>query len=960
MKKIYLFVVLLICSPNFLTAQLPGIKWQKNLGGTYFNGVNNHNVVISGIVKANNGSYLVVGYDVHYNNSDSADAIVWCLDAGGNLVWQKKFGGSRGDYFYSISKSADGNFVCVGTSKSLNGDVVGNSNSRDAWLLKIDRFGNKIWSKCYGVFGVDENAGSSIATKDTGTVFMFNGNLAKVDKSANLLWNTPQSNVGGDVGLMHEDDVNGNIDITYDTKSRKGNYYYIYSAGYKTFNGQNGTLVQADTLSTSAYKKFNKGNDYILIDQQDCSTCGGNANCGNMANQGWDPPYKSYQIKTKTSTYPLFDQNCIYGCGVAYLGPYILPQDYGTENYYPSIVTINDSTIILATDVSRSTVCSPTYDSTIHDFRGYQVAWRNNAIKYIPFNWSSYKSYLRYYQDTKTFVGQSSTYITSSKELNTNYISGLVYNDADGNGVYNIGEKIFKHFNVKSTNDTSQNVYYAQFDDTEKYTIETSETGKYTTLVTNFTKPYYIITPSSHTSLFAAQGATDLKNFAVEPIPNKTDLQLSLYTNWSIPRPGGNVTYYMTLKNQGTTTPTGELRLIKDPKQTLVSATPNYSSVSGDTLIWNYYSYDLDSVSHFSITFHLDTPTVKIGDTLNMYAIATSTTIDETPNDNSSSKQQIVVGSFDPNDKTENHNGIITTNAIANNEALIYTIRFQNTGNDTAFTVVVKDKIDSKLDINSFEMVAASHPYKLTITEGNKLEWKFDKILLVDSNHNEPASHGYLVYRIKPKSALVHNDTIKNSADIYFDYNQPVKTNAVNTVVINTALPVQFKQFTGELTSNKTVSLRWQMANENSIAKYIVERSNDDRNYKSIATVVANNLTKYKAFDEHPITGINYYRLNIVETDGKLNYSNVIAIKLNDKSYITVYPNPAKNQLVITRSIAATENSFDKVDIFDIIGTKITTIQLNSLHQTVDISSWAKGLYILSFSNGEKIKVVKE
>jgi len=64
------------------------------------------------------------------------------------------------------------------------------------------------------------------------------------------------------------------------------------------------------------------------------------------------------------------------------------------------------------------------------------------------------------------------------------------------------------------------------------------------------------------------------------------------------------------------------------------------------------------------------------------------------------------------------------------------------------------------------------------------MEFKFDNILLPDSNVNEPFSHGFIHYRIKPKTSLVLNDSIQNIAAIYFDFNNPVITNTATTHVV--------------------------------------------------------------------------------------------------------------------------------------------------------------------------------
>jgi hypothetical protein len=65
------------------------------------------------------------------------------------------------------------------------------------------------------------------------------------------------------------------------------------------------------------------------------------------------------------------------------------------------------------------------------------------------------------------------------------------------------------------------------------------------------------------------------------------------------------------------------------------------------------------------------------------------------------------------------------------------------------------------------------------------MEFKFDNILLPDSNVNEPASHGFVRYRIQPQDTLALGDSIKNFAAIYFDFNDPVITNTAVTEVVS-------------------------------------------------------------------------------------------------------------------------------------------------------------------------------
>ena len=147
-----------------------------------------------------------------------------------------------------------------------------------------------------------------------------------------------------------------------------------------------------------------------------------------------------------------------------------------------------------------------------------------------------------------------------------------------------------------------------------------------------------------------------------------------------------------------------------------------------------------------------------------------------------------VVGAFDPNDKlvVPNRAARYTQNYTLRNEKLEYTIRFQNTGNDTAFTVVVHDTLDQKLDWRTFQMSASSHRVETQLTEGGVLKFTFRNILLPDSTTNEKLSHGFVSFGIAPKVGLPEKTGIRNSASIYFDFNPPIKTNATNNVVVST------------------------------------------------------------------------------------------------------------------------------------------------------------------------------
>lgn len=132
---------------------------------------------------------------------------------------------------------------------------------------------------------------------------------------------------------------------------------------------------------------------------------------------------------------------------------------------------------------------------------------------------------------------------------------------------------------------------------------------------------------------------------------------------------------------------------------------------------------------------------------------------------------------FDPNDKQGFPTGYGNEHFIRPNTDLEYKIRFQNTGTDTAFTVVILDTLSQFLDAASIRPGAASHAYDFDLLEGNILRFRFDNILLPDSNTNEVASHGFVQFRVAQQPDNPLGTVIPNAAAIYFDFNEPVITN---------------------------------------------------------------------------------------------------------------------------------------------------------------------------------------
>ncbi len=144
---------------------------------------------------------------------------------------------------------------------------------------------------------------------------------------------------------------------------------------------------------------------------------------------------------------------------------------------------------------------------------------------------------------------------------------------------------------------------------------------------------------------------------------------------------------------------------------------------------------------------------------------------------------QEIVSSYDPNDKSVVPQGVTENHYIDSTNILEYKIRFQNTGTAPAQKVVITDTISNHLDIETIQFMSESHPCDIDILYSNVIRWTFNDIMLPDSNSNEPASHGYVKFKIHQHPGNQISTEITNQAAIFFDYNPAVITNEVFNII---------------------------------------------------------------------------------------------------------------------------------------------------------------------------------
>lgn len=393
-----------------------------------------------------------------------------------------------------------------------------------------------------------------------------------------------------------------------------------------------------------------------------------------------------------------------------------------------------------------------------------------------------------------------------------NTIAGAVTLDTDGSGcessnpvVPSVKMVLSDQSGVLGQTYTNANGQYVSYIPTGNQTVSPE-----------FNHAYYTVTPELFTSAFTAgSGQTATADFCVTPNGDHPDLTVTVIPIGPA-RPGFDAHYRVIYANQGTEVQSVTVTLAFDDDHTdFVSANPTASAATGQ-LSWTFANLAPFEQGEIELTVNVNSPieafAVNIGDLLHFTANVTAGD-DETPADNTFDYDQVVVGSFDPNDKSVSRESI----GIAQlGDYLYYTIRFQNTGTFYAENVVVKDLLSSNLDLHTLQMVSASHPYRATLTNGNKLEFFFEGINLPAVVDDEPGSHGYVTFKIKPKNTLIVGNTIVNEANIYFDFNSAIVTNTVNTVV--TSLGVgeidahNFALYPNPVENNVTIALHANMA----------------------------------------------------------------------------------------------------------------------------------------------------
>ena len=242
---------------------------------------------------------------------------------------------------------------------------------------------------------------------------------------------------------------------------------------------------------------------------------------------------------------------------------------------------------------------------------------------------------------------------------------------------------------------------------------------------------------------------------------------------------------WIGIDNLGTTFPSGIVHLILDDSVTFVNSNPLPDSIVGQSVYWSY-----DSLFYFgseSITVNTLMPSfLSMGDVLTHTVETTVDSMGIPVFQAFDTIAGILTCAYDPNHKSVLPEGIDPDGmgyVESTTTELEYLIQFQNTGTDTATTVVIRDQLSEYLNWASLDVISVSHNYQLDVTAQGELIFTFEDINLPDSNVNFLGSQGYVKFTIDINNGVTIPAVIENTAEIYFDANPPIYTNTEVTTL---------------------------------------------------------------------------------------------------------------------------------------------------------------------------------
>ena len=675
-------------------------------------------------------------------SSGGSDVFIVKLDASnGAILMAKKGGGTTNDYAMDLCLGSNGNLFFSGNYNGTfifpgaNINSVGNGH---AFLLELDLAGIPVQS--FGITGgvsiwthtVDVNGNIYIGGFSTSTNIGFNGSAQSMNGQNHFIAKFDAMGVfqSNTLSLFNGEiyglsaDSTGSIYFT-------GNFDSQASFGpISLVNGANDNAILV---------KINSNGNYSWA-----KSFGGNGN-----DQGYDLKCKSNSELLLTGVYT----------GNITFGSVPLSGGSNFRAYLAEIDTSGQVSSVISGSSSASSVIASSLT-----FFGNDIYLSGSASGNL------------------NMAGLSSS-VSSSFMIkiagNSNAITGKVFQDVNNNASMDVTELGLPNVLVQVTNGSYQalsanNGYYEVY----------ANAGTYAVNIPNMPLYHTLSTPPLQNAIFVGLGNVDsLNHFGLVPTPNMPDLRVTL-TPITAPKAGYVLAYMLSYKNVGTVAQNATVLFTPPAGINFLSASPAPSLQSANNVQWQLGILQPGQQGDVYVQFNIPVGT-SIGYSLASQAQITPVIGDLTANDNVSISQIQVVGPYDPNIKLVDKDTLYN---VASADWLEYTVHFQNVGNDTAYNVVIIDTLSSFLDLPSFELLAMSHQALEVNFDGQIMTLRFNQIMLPDSSTNQVGSNGFVKFRLRHPASLPFLTEINNFVDIYFDFNEAIRTNTASTIHLDSSL----------------------------------------------------------------------------------------------------------------------------------------------------------------------------
>lgn len=476
-------------------------------------------------------------------------------------------------------------------------------------------------------------------------------------------------------------------------------------------------------------------------------------------------------------------------------------QDSMSQQIYANVCDLTITAGLIATINWPSPIPTQTYTMTTWGNGYYYVSLSNSLAQYTltPGNYSIPVTLSTTDGSPLNYIGVNDTLFYNLNIASCGNLQGTVYVDNNLSCTQNGSEQGYYGLQVTATNSAGQ-VYYAWTDANGNYDFFQIPTGTYTVQYVDYYNGYTVTCANSmpHLTTVTANSVT-IENFAVNCSGSFDYAAWGAWVQGSpmnglFPGQTSHIYPYVDLNPYCNNNTTAQIKLVLTPCVKYdATATSTYTwnqtpdaiipAITGDTVVWNNVS-----PSSFWYYYNYMVPVItctnaQVGDTACFTLIVTPLNDANLTNNMITICRPIGV-SYDPNYKEVSPAGTTAMGYIPPaTQELTYTIHFQNTGSAPALNIYVLDTLSQNLNVNSLKIVSASHSMQPIMLNDNVVKFNFPNIMLADSTHNEPQSHGYVTYKINLKPSLPLGTQIKNTGYIYFDYNEPVVTNTTKSTL---------------------------------------------------------------------------------------------------------------------------------------------------------------------------------